>query len=329
MDDLALQNNVCDRLTTLAGGRASWLVRADHTPAALSALGILSPGDRLVVFADDFEEAFADGVDGAEVRFVASPDSCEFEFASEGGARSVFWFVSSIGGRGLRVPDLRHLGASARAAGALLLVDNTVASFYGCSPLALGAAVSLEALDRVGGGRLPQKMVCATVARSVRKRHRVDAGAQHTFELLGRTDVSSVSRDALSVLDDALDDFPTRMQTHADHARAIAEYLAANEMVDGVSYPGLASHPDHETAAGALQHGFGPAVEFELPSSVEARTFIAACPDAFRTSPAGGAQARVSAIDGPEGHTIRLFAGTQNVYADIDAIDSALRHLVR
>ena len=40
------------------------------------------------------------------------------------------------------------------------------------------------------------------------------------------------------VLERGLDSLDTRMQAHFDHARALAEYLAANEMVRNVRYPG-------------------------------------------------------------------------------------------
>ena len=42
-----------------AGARETCLVAASHVPAALSMLGIVQPGDRLVAFADDFADAFA------------------------------------------------------------------------------------------------------------------------------------------------------------------------------------------------------------------------------------------------------------------------------
>ena len=138
------------------GARGARLVAASHVPAALSLLGIVRPGDCLVAFADDFAEAFAHGFDGCDVELVGDPCAEAFAAASEGFDASfevegphLWWFVNSIGGFGLRVPDLRALGRAAREAHALLVVDNTVASAFGCDPLRLGAALSLEALDRV------------------------------------------------------------------------------------------------------------------------------------------------------------------------------------
>lgn len=317
-----------------SSAREARLVAAPHVPAALSLLGIVRPGDRLVAFADDFTEAFASGFDACDVAMVDEPSAAAFAAASEGFAGSfdaegphLWWFVNSIGGFGLRVPGLRALGRTAREARALLVVDNTVASIFGCDPLRLGAVLSLEALDRVCAGEAPRKLVAASVARSQLKRHRVDAAAECAHALLEGCGLAELdlSSDEAKVLELRLDTLDTRMQAHFDRARALAEYLAANEMVRNVRYPGLSSHPDHVAATGILEHGFGPAVEFDLIER-SAGELIDALPGEFRTSPAGGATKRLSAPRGKQGSTIRLFAGTDDPLVVASTLDNALRN---
>lgn len=316
-----------------AGARGARLVAAPHVPAALSLLGIVRPGDRLVAFADDFAEAFAHGFDCCDVEPVGDPCAEAFAAASEGfdasfevGGPHLWWFVNSIGGFGMRVPDLRALGRAAREAHALLVVDNTVAGVFGCDPLRLGAVLSLEALDRVCAGDAPRKLVAASVARSQLKRHRVDAAAECAHALLEGCGLAALdlSSDEAEVLEHGLDTLDTRMQAHFDRARALAEYLAANEMVRNVRYPGLSSHSDHAVAAGILEHGFGPAVEFDLIGRTAGELFDA-LPGEFRTSPAGGAATRLSAPRGKQGSTIRLFAGTDDPLTVAATLDTALR----
>ena len=316
-----------------AGARGTRLVAASHVPAALSQLEIVRPGDRLVVFADDFVDAFACGFDGCDVVMVGEPTVAAFAAASEGlvgsfdseGSR-LWWFVNSIGGFGLRVPDLRALGRAAREAHALLVVDNTVADIFGCDPLRLGAVLSLEARDRVCAGEAPRKLVAASVARSQLKRHRVDAAAECAHVLLEGCGLPALdlSADEFEVLECGLSSLDTRMQARFDRARAQAEYLAANEMVRNVRYPGLTSHPDHAIATGILEHGFGPAVEFDLIDRTAGELFEA-LPEEFRTSPAGGPTTRLSAPRGKQGSTIRLFAGTDDPLAVAATLDNVLR----
>ena len=316
-----------------ARAREAQLLAAPHVPAALSQLGIVRPGDRLVAFADDFADALACGFDGCDVALVGEPSVNAFGVASEGYGASfdaegprLWWFVNSIGGFGLRVLDLRALGRAAREAHALLVVDNTVASVFGCDPLRLGAALSLEALDRVCAGEAPRKLVAASVARSQLKRHRVDAAAECALALLEGCGMATLdlSADEAEVLERGLDTLDARMQAHFDRARALAEYLTANEMVRNVRYPGLTSHPDHAVATGILEHGFGPAVEFDLIDCTAGDLFDA-LPGEFRTSPAGGAITRLSAPRGQQGSTIRLFAGTDNPLQVAATLDNALR----
>ena len=318
-----------------AGARGARLVAASHVPAALSTLGIVQPGDRLVAFADDFADAFACGFDGCDVALVGEPAAAALAAASEGFDASfdvegphLWWFVNSIGGFGLRVPDLRALGRAARESHALLVVDNTVSGVFGCDPLRLGAALSLEALDRVCAGVAPRKLVAASVARSQLKRHRVDAAAECAHALLEGCGLAALdlSSDEAEILEHGLDTIDTRMQAHFDRARALAEYLAANEMVRNVRYPGLTSHPDHAVATGILEHGFGPAVEFDLIERSAGELFDT-LPGEFRTSPAGGATTRLSAPRGKQGGTIRLFAGTDDPLTVAGALDNALRKL--
>lgn len=316
-----------------AGARGARLVAASYVPAALSRLVIVRPVDRLVVFADDFADAFAHGFDACDVAMVGEPSAAAFAAVSEGFDASfdaegphLWWFVNSIGGFGLRVPDLRALGRAAREAHALLVVDNTVAGLFGCDPLRLGAVLSLEALDRVCAGKAPRKLVAVSVARSQLKRHRVDAAAECAHALFADCGALAVdlSAEEAYVLECGLSSLDARMQAHFDRARALAEYLAANEMVRDVRYPGLSSHPDHAVATGILEHGFGPAVEFDLIECSAGELFDALSGE-FRTSPAGGATTRLSAPRGKQGNTIRLFAGTDDPLVVAANLDNALR----
>ncbi|MEF2928810.1 MAG: PLP-dependent transferase, partial [Collinsella sp.] len=189
------------------------------------------------------------------------------------------------------------------------------------------AVLSLEALDRVCAGEAPRKLVAASVSRSQLKRHRVDAAAECAHVLFAGCGASALdlSAEETDVLERGLSSLDARMQAQFDRARALAEYLAANETVRNVRYPGLSSHPDHAVAIGILEHGFGPAVEFDLIDCT-ACEFFSMLPDEFRTSSAGGATTRLSAPRGKQGSTIRLFAGTDDPLIVAATLDNALRN---
>ncbi len=328
-----MQKELEARYAAACSARCAIFIRARHVPDALAVLGLVGPSDRLVVYADDFAQAFLERFPRESLFFVADPSPEAFAAATrpeaDGGVPSTgrtFWLVNSIGGVGLRVPDLRALSAAARAAGALLLVDNTVPSHVGCAPLELGAHVAFEALDRVGAGAIAEKVVAVAVARSHGSRKRLpDPLADEAYELLRGARSDLLNKGDLEALAAGLDSLPGRMQAHMDHARALAEYLFCHPSVARVAYPGLKSHPDHAVAANVLRHGCGPAVDFELSVSDTARAFLERCSCAHRDAPAGGRATRMSALLGDDGRYVRLFAGVDDPLAIVDSLDQALR----
>ena len=314
-------------------------IAARHVPDGLAKLGIIRPGDHLVAFADDFTDALADRFPRESLRFAEDPSPDAFLTASPAAAGEgrIFWFANAVGGRGLRVPDLRALSAAAHGAGAALIVDDTVPSLLGCRPLELGADLCLEALDRVAAGDLRRKAVAVSWPRP--HRPAVDAGTVSSHQsnplenaalasLVSQVaDTAAVGACDLVAIGRGLDTVSARMQRHFDHARAIAAYLSCCDEIPSVSYPGLPSHPDHGVAARTLLHGFGPAVDFGLPCYVTAGTFITRCRFNGRDRPAGGRFTRLSARDGEEGRFIRLFAGLDDPLAIVDDLDQAMRWL--
>ena len=339
------------------GARCAWFLRAQNVAEAIAKLGLIGPGDRLVMRATDATDEFCARFGARSLSFAADltpeayvaatnahahPVSQRFveghaSYADGAGASfdQLYWFVESIGCRGLRVPDIRALAEAARRVGAILLVDNTVPSSWGCHPLELGAHIAFEALDRVAGGSLNAPVVGIAVARDLRGRgrraQRDDAGRKAYCLLAQRLGgemshaVSDIDERDVAAIADGLSSLAERMQRHADCARVVAEYLAANPAVASVGYPGLKSHPDFDIAARALMHGFGPAVDFELPDCARAGAFIAACSCSNRTHPAGGRLTRLSPLCGDESHYIRLFAGLDDPLDIVDSLEQALR----
>lgn len=339
------------------GARCAWFLRAQNVADAIAKLGIIGPGDRLVVHATDATDEFCARFGASSLSFAADVTPEAFILASNArvhptaqrcvdghssyadGAGATFdqlyWLVESIGCRGLRVPDVRALAEAARDSGAILLVDNTVPSSWGCHPLALGAHIVFEALDRLAAGSLRVSTVAIAVARDRRGRagkmlH--DDGARRAYCLLAQRLGGEMShalpdidgRDVAAIAD-GLESLGARMQRHTDHARVVAEYLAASPSVGFVGYPGLKGHPDFDVAARTLMHGFGPAVDFELPERIRAGAFIAACPCSNRNRPAGGSATRLSPLCGDDARFIRLFAGLDDPLDIVDSLEQAMR----
>lgn len=67
-----------------------------------------------------------------------------------------------------------------------------------------------------------------------------------------------------------LETLSLRMDRHAANALTLARWLEKNENVSWVSYPGLESHPTHETAKKYLKRGFGGVLSFGVKGGAAA-----------------------------------------------------------
>lgn len=262
----------------------------------------------------ELEARYARAV-GAELAVFVYADHVGSAAARPGAMAAGDQLIDMIGGVGLRVADARTTASEVHAAGGRLWADVTVPSFFGCHALDLGVDVQCEALDRVAAGGLERKAVALAVRDADLIAH-VGASPSH-----------ALSQGDLEAIACGLDTFPSRMQRHCDHARAIAEYLSCCERLAAVWYPGLASHPDHELATRVLLHGFGPAVDFELPAvpGRAAGDFIDRCRLNGRACKAGGRRTRLHARDGREGSAVRVFAGLDDPLEIADDLDQAMR----
>ena len=251
---------------------------------------------------------------GAEAAFFVYAERVDDAFGRLGAVSPGSRLVDMVGGPGLRVADVRAVAREVHAACGSLWVDITVPSQFGCCAFELGADVQGEALDRVAAGGLERKAVALAVRDADLIAH-VGASPSH-----------ALSQGDLETIACGLDTFPSRMQRHCDHARALAEYLSCCERLAAVWYPGLATHPDHDLATRVLLHGFGPAVDFELPAvpGRAAGDFIDRCRLSGRSCKAGGRRTRLHARDGREGSAVRIFAGLDDPLEIADDLDQAM-----
>lgn len=252
---------------------------------------------------------------GAEAAFFVYAERVDDAFGRLGAMSPGSRLIDMVGGPGLRVADARAVAREVHAARGSLWVDITVPSQFGCRAFELGADVQGEALDRVAAGGLERKAVALAVRDADLIAH-VGGSPSH---VLSQGDLEAIAC--------GLDTFPSRMQRHCDHARALAEYLSCCERLAAVWYPGLATHPDHELATRVLLHGFGPAVDFELPAvpGRAAGDFIDRCRLNGRSCKAGGRRTRLHARDGWEGSAVRIFAGLDDPLEIADDLDQAMR----
>jgi cystathionine gamma-synthase len=172
----------------------------------------------------------------------------------------------------LGIADIAALAEIAHDAGALLVVDNTFATSYLQSPIALGADVVVHSTtkyagghsDVVGGALVTSPLLAADAFADLDDRiafHQNSMGA-----VAGPFDAWLVLR--------GLKTLAVRMDRHCDNAEQVVQFLSEHPRVSHVLYPGLDTHPGHEVAARQMRR-FGGMVSFRLRGGVEEA--LAAC----------------------------------------------------
>ncbi|HME80439.1 MAG TPA: aminotransferase class I/II-fold pyridoxal phosphate-dependent enzyme [Candidatus Eremiobacteraceae bacterium] len=250
------------QVASLEGAPEALATSAGMAAFAATFMTILHSGDRVVAAREvygntlrllgDFERF------GVSAVRVDATDPSAVDRALSGGARLLA--VETISNPRLRVADIPSLGAAAKRAGGALLVDNTFATPYHCTPLALGADLAMESGTKFLGGH--HDVVIGTLAGTRELLAPIRTFAVRAGMVPGAFDAWLAER--------SIETLAVRMARGADSALELARWLASHQKVRRVHYPGLPDHPDHAIAKRVLQRGFGSMISFEIDGGAAA-----------------------------------------------------------
>ncbi len=283
----------------LDGGRTV-VFSSGMAAVAAVVLPRLGPGDVFVACGDGYPGvrniAAADlEPKGVAVRLV--PTDTEAIVAAADGATLV-WVETPSNPR-LDVYDLDAVVESAHAAGALVAVDNTVATPLMLQPLSHGADFAMTSGTKALTGHSDVLLGAVSVRDAALAQERVDWRIR-TGSILGPFEAWLAHR--------SLATLGLRLERAQANARALAEALAGREGVGHVRWPGV-----------------GPVLSLALPSAEAAQAFLDACSLVSEATSFGGVhstaerRARWGTDDVPEGF-IRFSAGcedTEDLVADV------------
>jgi cystathionine gamma-lyase len=182
-----------------------------------------------------------------------------------GTGRTVLWAESPTNPL-LRVADLARLGELAAAAGAPMIVDNTLATGLLQRPLEFGAVASLCSLTKSASGHSD------VIAGAVMTRNTALADELRGWRTLGGGVLGPMEA-WLAIR--GLRTLPLRIERQSANALAIAVHLAEQPRVTAVHYPGVGESVP--VARAQMPRGFGPLLSFEVDgSAAEADAIVAA-----------------------------------------------------
>jgi cystathionine gamma-synthase len=125
-----------------------------------------------------------------------------------------------------------------------------------------------------------------------------------------------------------------RVRQASQNAIVLARRLEAHPRVERVTYPGLASHPQHAIAARQMQGGFGGMLSFEVKGAAAGALGVIAQLKLVKVATSlGGVETLIEhrrSIEGPHSDVppglLRLSVGVEHVddiWADLDQALSA------
>ena len=245
-------------IAALEGGSGATCTSSGMS-AVLVALNLLAHGSHVLCTEDCYGGTFrtlehARTVYGLDVTYLDLADLAAVRAALRPDTRMIW--VETPSNPLLRLSDLEALAAVARAAGALLVVDNTFLSPALQRPFESGADLVVHSTTKYLNGH--SDVVGGAVVAAPGQ----PALAQRIAALNNLLGTSQSPHDCFLVLR-GLKTLHLRMAAHERNALAVAQALAAHPAVAAVNYPGLPGHPQHELAR-RQQHGFGAMLSFEL-----------------------------------------------------------------
>jgi len=217
---------------------------------------LLSPGDRVVSIKDTYggtNKLFIKFLPrfGIKVSLCDTNDHQAIEAAIGQGCKAVY--LESPTNPTVKVVDLARLAAVAHRHGAVVIVDNTLATPINQQPVKLGADLVIHSATKFLGGHADALggVVCGPA------------------DLIGRIyhfrEITGACLDPMSayLLLRGMKTLHLRIARQNESALKIARFLESHPHVTKVFYPGLESHEHHEIARRQMR-GFGGVLSFVI-----------------------------------------------------------------
>ncbi len=233
------------------------LAFASGMAALTAAFMLCSQGDHLIVTRDcqGGTQRVLRGVFsrfGIQASYIDTDDMQAVSDARTSDTRAIL--IENFSNPFLHVTDISHVTQWAHEFGLLVMVDNTFITPYLQNPLSLGADLVIHSATKMIGGHSDITAgVCVTKDEELARQLYF---IQNACGAILSPDDAYMSLRGLHTL-------PVRMDRAQQTAMELAVALSNHPRIQSVYYPGLTSHPGHETAVRTMR-GFGQMLTIRL-----------------------------------------------------------------
>ena len=284
------------RVAALEGGAAALAVSSGHAAQFIALSTIMRKGDNFISSPylyggsyNQFKVTFPNF--GIEARFARDLNPASFEELIDEATKAIY--LETIGNPGFDIPDFEAFSKLAGAYGIPLVVDNTFgACGYLFRPIDYGANIVTESATKWIGGHgtsiggvivdganfnwnngkfnvftEPAEGYHGIIFGDIFSQS--SAAGNIAFIVKARVEGLRDLGPAISpfnsfLLLQGLETLSLRMDRHVQNTQALAEWLAAQPVVEKVIYPGLKNNHYHELAKKYLPKGAGGVLSFVL-----------------------------------------------------------------
>ncbi len=303
-----------ETLARLEGG-AACAAFSSGMAAAHAILSVLHPGDHAVFPDDVYYGVRRLATDYFAPRGVASSfvDMTRPDLLKESlRPRTRLVWAETPSNPMLKITDLRRTADAAHESGALLVVDSTWAPAVIQRPLDLGADLVHHSVTKYLAGH-SDVLGGAIVARE-------ESGFFEQIRAIQTTAGAVMDPFSAWLALRGMRTLAARLRVQCENADRLARFLADHPRVEQVHYPGLESHPGHDTAARQMNR-FGAMLSARIHGGREGAMAAAARVGVFtRATSLGGTESLIehrASTEGPDTRTpqnlLRFSVGLEHV----------------
>ena len=259
------QEMLCKKIAALEKTEHALIFGAGIAAVSTTLLAFLNSGDHVVLQQTLYGGTYNLVVEefkkfGIEYSFTKDLTIESFDKAIQQNTKVLY--IETPSNPLLTITDMKAVSKLAKKNNIVTMIDNTFASPINQTPADFGIDIMIHSATKYMGGH--SDILAGAVAASNEHIDKIWNVAKN----LG----GSLSDFMVWMLERSLKTLKLRVKRQSKNALKMAKYLAVNEDVFHVYYPGLKGHPDYRLAKKQMKD-FGGMLSFELKDGIDAMKF--------------------------------------------------------
>ena len=260
------QEMLCKKIAALEKTENALIFGSGMAAVSTTLLAFLHKGDHIVLQQTLYGGTYnfvVEEFDKFGIEYSFTKDLSIESFQKEIKENTKVLYIETPSNPLLTITDMKAISKLGTKNGIVTMIDNTFASPINQTPVDFGIDIMLHSATKYMGGH--SDVLAGAVAASNEHIDKIWNVAKN----LG----GSLSDFTVWMLERSLKTLNLRVKRQSKNALKMAKYLAQNNNVSRVYYPGLKGHPNYKLAKKQMKN-FGGMLSFELNDSINAMDFM-------------------------------------------------------